>query len=56
MDLKEFEKILRTETGEELETEEIRKRKKKNKKIDRGESAKLKKISRSVAMIARMNF
>ena len=24
MDLKEFEKILRTETGEELETEEIR--------------------------------
>ena len=25
-------------------------------KIDRGESAKLKKISRSVAMIARMNF
>jgi len=25
-------------------------------KIDRGESAKLKKLSRSVAMIARMNF
>ena len=24
MDLKEFEKVLRTETGEELETEEIR--------------------------------
>ena len=92
MDLKEFEKILRTETGEELETEEIRmvtffmfkdmkiniskkvmkhidsmggqERGKVNLsdlcedllKIDRGESAKLKKISTSVAMIARMNF
>ena len=91
MDLKEFEKVLRTETGEELETEEIRmvilylntrldniskkvmkhidsmggqERGKVNPsdlcedllKIDRGESAKLKKISRSVAMIARMNF
>ena len=95
MDLKEFEKILRTETGEELETEEIRmvqcnirfkilkmrvktfqkvlkhidsmggqERGKVNPrdlcedllKIDRGESAKLKKLSRSVAMIARMNF